>query len=48
MPRGFAKRMMDADAEARCNAGYGEIAPERVNSRNGYRLRERSWLPRWG
>ena len=32
--------MMDADVEVRCNAGYGEVTPERVNSRNGYRRRE--------
>ena len=38
--------MMDADVEVRCNAGYGEVTPERVNSRNGYRLRE--WDTRAG
>ena len=41
MIREFAQRMMDADVEVRCNAGYGEVTPERVNSRNGYRRRER-------
>jgi len=46
MVRGFAQRMMDADAEVRCNAGYGEVTPDRVNSRNGYRLRE--WDTRAG
>jgi len=46
MIKGFAQRMMDADVEVRCNAGYGEITPERVNSRNGYRLRE--WDTRGG
>src|SRR6266568_3369786 len=40
MIKGFAQPMMDADVEVRCNAGYGEVTPERVNSRNGYRLRE--------
>jgi hypothetical protein len=25
----FAQRMMDADVEVRCNAGYGEVTPER-------------------
>ena len=25
MVRGFAQRMMDADVEVRCNAGYGEV-----------------------
>ena len=46
MIKGFAQRMMDADVEVRCNAGYGEVSPERVNSRNGYRLRE--WDTRAG
>ena len=46
MITGFAQRMMDADVEARCNAGYGEVTPDRVNSRNGYRLRE--WDTRAG
>jgi putative transposase len=46
MVRGFAQRMMDADVEARCNAGYGEVTPDRVNSRNGYRQRE--WDTRAG
>jgi transposase-like protein len=41
MIREFAQRMMDADVEVRCNAGYGEVTPDRVNSRNGYRRRER-------
>jgi transposase len=41
MIREFAQRMMDADVEVACNAGYGEVTPERVNSRNGYRRRER-------
>ena len=46
MIRGFAQRMMDAEVEVRCNAGYGEVTPERVNSRNGYRARE--WDTRAG
>jgi putative transposase len=46
MIRGFAQRMMDADVEVACNAGYGEVTPERVNSRNGYRRRE--WDTRAG
>ena len=37
---------MDAEAEVRCNAGYGEVTPDRVNSRNGYRRRE--WDTRAG
>src|ERR1700721_1948647 len=46
MIRGFAQRMMDAEAEQVCGAGYGEVSPERVNSRNGYRRRE--WDTRAG
>ena len=46
MVRGFAQKVMDADVEVRCNAGYGEVTPERVNSRNGYRMRE--WDTRAG
>ena len=46
MIKGFAQRMMDAEVEVRCNAGYGEVTPERVNSRNGYRRRE--WDTRAG
>ena len=46
MIKGFAQRMMDADVEVRCNAGYGEVTPDRVNSRNGYRPRD--WDTRAG
>lgn len=46
MVREFAQRMMDADVEVRCNAGYGEVTPDRVNSRNGCRRRE--WDTRTG
>ena len=46
MIKGFAQRMMDAEVEALCGAGYGEVSPERVNSRNGYRQRE--WDTRAG
>ena len=46
MVREFAQRMMDAEVEARCGAGYGEVSPDRVNSRNGYRRRE--WDTRVG
>ena len=46
MIREFAQRMMDADVEVACNAGYGEVSPDRVNSRNGYRRRE--WDTRAG
>ena len=46
MIREFAQRMMDADVEVACNAGYGEVTADRVNSRNGYRRRE--WDTRAG
>jgi putative transposase len=46
MIKGFAQRMMDAEVETLCGAGYGEVTPERVNSRNGYRTRE--WDTRAG
>jgi transposase-like protein len=29
-----------AEVDAVCNAGYGEVTPERLNSRNGYRARD--------
>jgi hypothetical protein len=34
MIREFARRIMDADVEVRCNAGYGEVTLGRVNSRD--------------
>ena len=40
------ERLMSADADGRCNAGYGERSAERVNSRNGYRTR--AWETRLG
>ncbi|HEY1001051.1 MAG TPA: transposase, partial [Streptosporangiaceae bacterium] len=46
MIRGFAQKMMDAEVEVRCGAAYGEVTPERVNSRNGYRARD--WDTRAG
>jgi transposase-like protein len=46
MIREFAQRMMDADVEVACNAGYGEVTPDRVNFRNGSRRRE--WDTRAG
>ena len=39
MVRSFAERLMAAEVEVLCNAGYGEVTPERLNSRNGYRSR---------
>jgi transposase-like protein len=46
MVRQMAQRMMDAEVEQVCGAGYGEVSPERTNSRNGYRRRE--WDTRAG
>jgi transposase-like protein len=40
MVQAFAERLMSAEADALCGAGYGERSPERVNSRNGYRHRD--------
>lgn len=40
MVKAFAERLMSAEADALCGAGYGERSPERVNVRNGYRARE--------
>jgi putative transposase len=37
----FVTQLMSAEIDGICAAGYGERSPERVNSRNGYRLRER-------
>ena len=42
----FAQQLMAADASAVCNAGFGERTPARVNSRNGYRIRD--WDTRVG
>jgi len=46
MVKTFADALMAAEAEALCNAEYGERSSERVNSRNGYRTRE--WDTRAG
>jgi transposase-like protein len=46
MVRAFAQKVMDAEVEVACGAGYGEVSPNRVNSRNGYRPRE--WDTRAG
>ena len=40
MVRSFAERLMSAEADALCGAGYGERSADRVNSRNGYRHRD--------
>ncbi|WP_432901513.1 IS256 family transposase [Micromonospora matsumotoense] len=46
MIRTFAQAVMSAEADAICGAGYGQRSDERVNSRNGYRVRE--WDTRAG
>ena len=46
MIKRVAQRMMDAEVEAVCGAGYGEVSAERVNSRDGYRRRD--WDTRAG
>src|SRR5579875_3511393 len=35
----FVNALMCAEADAICGAGWGEVSPERVNRRNGYRTR---------
>ena len=42
----FAEALMSAEASGLCNAEYGEVTQERVNSRNGYRSRR--WDTRAG
>ena len=37
----FAELLMSADADAACNASFGERSADRTNKRNGYR--ERTW-----
>jgi putative transposase len=46
MVKQFAETLMAAEADAACGAGYRERSEERVNSRNGYRLRD--WDTRAG
>lgn len=41
MVKTFADALMSAEADALCNAKYGQVSDERVNHRNGYRPRER-------
>jgi transposase-like protein len=42
----FIEALMGADADAICNAGYGERTEDRTNTRNGYRHRD--WDTRAG
>lgn len=37
MLKTFADALMSAEADALCNAEYGQVSDERVNQRNGYR-----------
>jgi putative transposase len=46
MVKTFADALMSAEADSLCNAEYGQVSDERVNSRNGYRPRE--WDTRAG
>jgi hypothetical protein len=46
MVKRFAEALMAAEADAVCGAGYGERSEQRVNSRNGHRLRD--WDTRAG
>lgn len=46
MVEAFAETLMGAEADALCNAAFGERTAERTNSRNGYRSRR--WDTRVG
>ncbi len=46
MVKTFTDALMSAEADALCNAEYGQVSDERVNHRNGYRARE--WDTRAG
>lgn len=46
MVTAFAEKLMGAEVDALCGAGYGEVSADRVNSRNGYR--DRRWDTRAG
>jgi len=46
MVKTFAGAMMSAEADAVCGAAYGTVSDDRVNYRNGYRLRD--WDTRVG
>ena len=40
MVRAFAERLVGAEVDALCHATYGEVTSERLNGRNGYRMRD--------
>ena len=42
----LTQALMSADVDGICGAGYGEVSPDRVNRRNGYRSRD--WDTRVG
>ena len=42
----LTQALMSADVDGICGAGYGEVSPDRVNRRNGYRGRD--WDTRVG
>ena len=46
MVQTFAEALMSAEVSGLCNAEYGEVSPERTNSRSGYRSRR--WDTRAG
>jgi putative transposase len=46
MVASFAQALMGAEADAICGASYGERSDQRVNARNGYRVRD--WDTRAG
>ena len=46
MVKTFADALMSAEVDGICGALYGQRSDERVNSRNGYRMRE--WDTRAG
>jgi len=46
MVRSFAEELMSAEVDVVCGARYGEVSPDRVNRRNGYRVRR--WDTRTG
>ncbi|GAA2863567.1 hypothetical protein GCM10010472_21040 [Pseudonocardia halophobica] len=46
MIKQFAEALMAAEADAACGAGYRQRSEGRVNSRNGYRMRD--WDTRAG
>ena len=46
MVQGMASALMSVEADDLCGAEYGQVSPDRVNHRNGYRVR--AWDTRTG